>query len=204
MQNDQSRMAENSCVEKFYPSKTDPHCEGIHWGVDWKVEKYWAGEDAVRAGEVQPYEVIHGKDNLLLRGGADLLWLGLTGGLSATTALANTYFNNGNASIGVSTSNTAAANTQTNLQGTNQYWKGMETSFPAHTTGTASTAALNISFKSVFSTAMANYAWNEWALGNSTNSTGSNSQRVLNRKVQSLGTKSTAATWSLTVTLSLS
>lgn len=202
--NDNSQMGEQSFVEINYPSKIHPSCEGIHWGVEGVVEKYWAGEDAVRAGTAQPYERITFHDNLLLRGGADVLWLGLIGGLSGTTATAGAFFNNGNASIGVSTSNTAAAASQTNLQGTAQYWKGMEATYPTHTTGTGSTANHNISFRAVYSTAMANFAWNEWAIGNSTNSTGANTQRVLNRKVQSLGTKSTAATWTFTVTLSLS
>lgn len=204
MQNDQSQMGESSFVEINYPTKIHPNCEGIHWGVDYKVEKYWAGIDDVRAGTVQPYEVINGRDNLLLRGGADLLWLGLRDGLSATTAQANTLFNNGNAAIGVGNSTTAAAASQTDLQGASQYWKGMEATYPLHTTGTGSTANHNIAFRSVFSTAQANFAWQEWSIANSTNSTGANSARRLNRKVQSLGTKSTAATWTFTVTLSLS
>ena len=107
MQNDQSRMGESSFVEINYPTKHNPACEGIHWNCDWKIEKYHAGENDVRAGTfqsstagarigqpVQPYEVINGKDNLLLRGGADLLWLGLKAGLTATTGAKNTYLNN--------------------------------------------------------------------------------------------------------------
>jgi hypothetical protein len=219
MQNDQSRMGENSFVEINYPSKHNPACEGIHWNCDWKIEKYNAGIDDVRAGTfqsstagsklgqpVRPYEVVNGKDNLLLRGGADLLWLGLKAGLTATTGAKNTYLNNAEAVIFVGNSNTAAANTQVDLQASSsrRFAKGMEATYPTHTTGDGSTAALNIAFRSVFSTAQANFAWEEWGVGNSTKSTAPYPGRLLNRKVQSLGTKSTAATWTFTVTLSLS
>ena len=85
-----------------------------------------------------------------------------------------------------------------------RFAKGMEATYPLHTTGDGSTSALNIAFRSVFSTAQANFAWQEWGVGNSTKSTAPYAGRLLNRKVQSLGTKSTAATWTFTVTLSLS
>lgn len=178
-------------------------CDQPHWGCHGRVEKFWGGIEDVQAGKLEPYEVVETTGNVLLRGGADLLWLGLIGSLTATTAQAGTYFNNGNASIGVGNSTAAAAASQTDLQGASQYFKGMDATYPTHTTGTGSTAALNISFKATFSTSQANFAWQEWTICNSTNSTGANSARRLNRKVQSLGTKSTAATWAFTVTLSL-
>lgn len=178
-------------------------CDQAHWQVRGKLEKYWAGIEDVRAGLVEPYEVVCTTGNVLTRGGADAMWLGLIGSLTATSGQQGTYFNNGNASIGVGNSTAAAVNTQTALQANSsrRYFKGMEATFPTHTTGTASTGTLNIVFKSLFSTAQANFAWQEWGVRNSTLSTGAG--RLLNRKVQSLGTKSTAATWALTVTLSL-
>jgi hypothetical protein len=45
----------------------------------------------------------------------------------------------------------------------------------------------------------ANFAWQEWAVFNAS-STG----RMLNRKVESLGTKTSSAAWTLTVTITLS
>jgi hypothetical protein len=75
----------------------------------------------------------------------------------------------------------------------------MDATYPQHTDGTTSGAA-SIVFKSTFGTSDANYAWAEWGVFNSpTAATG----RMLNRKVESLGTKSAAATWVITVTLSL-
>jgi hypothetical protein len=74
----------------------------------------------------------------------------------------------------------------------------MEATYPTHTDGTTSGSA-TITFRSVFGTGDANFAWQEWGVFNA--STGG---RMLNRKVESLGTKSSAATWTFTVTITLS
>jgi hypothetical protein len=196
-------------------SHIHPGCEGLHWIADWKLEKFNAGAKDVMAGTyqsatnaskgrlgapVKPEEVEEYRGNLLLYGGADVLWLGLRDGLSASTNLANTKFNNANAGIRVSTSNTAAAASQTNIQGTTKYTKGMDATYPTHTTGTGTSTCAVITFKATFTTSQANFAWNEWGIVNRTAQTGG---RMLNRKVQSLGTKTSAATWAFTVTLSL-
>lgn len=201
MNQDNTRMAEGGTV-----GGSLSQCEHIHWNVKGQLDKYWAGAADVRAGTVEPYETVHTTGNVLLRGGADLLWLGLKAGLTATTGAKNTYLNNAEAVIFVGNSNTAAVNTQVDLQASSsrRFAKGMEATYPLHTTGDGSTAALNIAFRSVFSTAQGNFAWEEWGIGNSTKSTAPYAGRLLNRKVQSLGTKSTAATWTFTVTLSLS
>lgn len=200
MQNDISSVAESGTV-----GGSLSQCEHIHWNVKGQLDKYWAGADDVRSGTVEPYETIHTTGNVLLRGGADLLWLGLRTGLTATTGAKNTLFSNAEAVIFVGNSTAAAVNTQVDLQATSsrRFAKGMEATYPIHTTGDGSTANLNIAFKSVYSTAQANFAWQEWGVGNSTKSTAPYAGRLLNRKVQSLGTKSTAATWTFTCTLSL-
>jgi hypothetical protein len=75
----------------------------------------------------------------------------------------------------------------------------MNSTYPLHTDGVTSGAASAV-FQSTFGTAQANWAWQEWGIFNSaTASTG----RMLNRKVESLGTKTSAAAWTLTLTLSL-
>jgi hypothetical protein len=203
-------------VETFVDnSHIHPNCEGLHWIADWKLEKFNAGSADVYAGTyqsatndslgrlgepVKPAEVYNERGNLLLYGGADALWLGLRDGLSASTNLANTKFNNANAGIRVSTSNTAAAATQTNIQGTTKFTKGMDATYPTHTTGTGASTNAVITFKATFTTSQANFAWNEWCIVNRTAQTGG---RALNRKVQSLGSKTSAATWAFTVSLSL-
>lgn len=152
----------------------------------------------LRAG-VEP-ELVEIDGNLLVYGGASCQWQTLIGNGVTTADQALTYFNNARAAIGVGDSTTAAANTQTDLQAaTNKLRVAMDATFPAHTDGTTSGAA-SIQFKSTYSTAQANFAWQEWAVFNSvTAATG----RMLNRKVESLGTKTSASTWALTLTLSM-
>lgn len=189
--------------------------ERLWWRCDWELAKYAAGEADVRSGrygssagrhtgaEVRPYETVVGSGNMLMNGGADLLWQLAMGPGSTSAGAAKAYLDNGNAGIGVGNSTTAAARTQTSLQAASsrQARRGMEATYPTHTTGTASTSARNIVFRSLYSTATANFAWNEWGVFNSTTvGTG----RMVNRKVEALGTKTTAATWTFTVTLSLS
>jgi hypothetical protein len=176
--------------------------EPIRWRCTWKVEKYagdWTGEqiDAGLAGAA--FETIEREGNLLMYGGASCLWQCLIGNGTGTAAQTLTFFNNGNAYIGVGDSTTAAAATQTDLQAsTNKLRKAMDASYPSHTDATTSGAA-SISFRSTFGTSDANYAWQEWGIFN-----GSSGGRMLNRKVESLGTKTSSATWVFTVTLSLS
>ncbi len=183
----------------------------IQWRAQWRLEKYeipddladLAGEEqvaAVRAAGVEPFEVIDREGNLLMYGGVSCLWQCLIGNGTATAGAALTYFNNAQSAIGVGDSTTAAAATHTNLQAaTNKLRKAMDATYPTHTDATTSGAA-SIVFRSTFATADANWAWQEWGVFNSTtDATG----RMLNRKVESLGTKSSSASWQLTVTLTL-
>lgn len=169
------------------------------WQAMWTVEKNWKAADANHdAGD---YEIIHGKGNVLLNGGADVIWERLITNNPTTAANAALSAFSTLAMIGVGNSTAAASASQTALQATtaNRAYKGMEATYPTHTTGT-STAARTASYRAIFSTAQANFAWQEWGVFNSTNAAG----RMLNRKQQSLGTKTSAAQWTFTVTLTLS
>jgi hypothetical protein len=170
--------------------------ESGRWNCEFKIEKFW-GDDV--EGQ-EPYETIV-TDNLLMYGGVSCLWQGLLGNMTATTGQALTKFDNANAAIGVGDSTTAEAATHTNLQAsTNKLRKGMNATYPVHTDGTVVGAA-SIQFQSTFGTAEGNYAWQECAVFNSaTDGTG----RMLNRKVQSLGTKTSASSWQVTVTITIS
>jgi hypothetical protein len=138
--------------------------------------------------------------NLLMYGGASCQWQTLIGNGTATAGQVLTYFSNAQAAIGVGDSATAAVATDNNLiAATNKLRVAMDATFPAHTDATTSGAA-SAAFKSTFSTAQANWAWQEWGTFNSpTAATG----RMLQRKVESLGTKTSASSWALTVTLTL-
>lgn len=147
-----------------------------------------------------PYDVLERDHNLLMYGGASVQWQTLIGNGTATAGQALTYFSNAQAAIGVGDSTTAAAATQTDLQATtNKLRKAMDATYPLHTDGTVAGSA-TCTFRSTFGTADANWAWQEWGVFNSpTNGTG----RMLNRKVESLGTKTSSASWQFSAALSL-
>lgn len=104
-----------------------------------------------------------------------------------------TAFNNANSYIGVGDSSTAHAFTQTDLQAaTNKLRKAMDATYP-QVSGNV------LTFRSTFGTSDANFAWNEWGVFNA-----SSSGTMMNRKVESLGTKTSAQSWQITVTITLS
>lgn len=160
-------------------------------------------EDQVARGELpEPYEIVRGF-NLLMDGGASCLWEFLKGNGNTTPGDVLCYFNNTNAAIGAGDSNTAAVATQTDLQAasgtTHQLRKGMVATYPTHTDGVIAGSAV-IVFQSSFGSSEGNFAWAEWGIFNSpTAATG----RMLDRVVQSNGTKASGATWVPTATLTL-
>lgn len=195
---DSAQVSEQVTVECLGPS-----ADVITWRAHWRIDKYTGDfqneAEAIAAGAV-PYETIERDGNLLMYGGASCLWEALIGNGTATADQTLTYFSNARAAIGVGDSSTAAAATQTDLQAaTNKLRKAMDASQPAHTDGVTSGAA-SITFKSTFGSTEANWAWQEWGVFNSaTAATG----RMLNRKVESNGTKGSGSSWVITVTLTL-
>ena len=112
---------------------------------------------------------------------------------AATGLDSPTLYDNANAHIGVGDSNTAAVATQTDLQGTSKFRQGMVASFPDQSQG-----ANVMRFKASFGTGDANFAWEEWGVFNA-----SSAGTMMNRKVESLGTKTSAQTWEFTVDIQL-
>lgn len=102
-----------------------------------------------------------------------------------------TKFTNAAARIGAGDSATAYAASQTNLQAaTNKFYQPMEATYPQR-------AANVLTFRSLFATGDANYAWNEWGIFNG------NPGDMLSRKVESLGTKTSAITRQVTATVTI-
>jgi len=101
-----------------------------------------------------------------------------------------TPFDNTNARICVGTSNTAFNAAQTDLLGTN-YRQAMEATYPQRTDNV-------ITYRSTFATGNANFAWEEWGVANA-----AAAGVLLNRKVESLGTKNSNQTWQFTVELTV-
>ncbi len=192
--------------------RTNHRHDTQYWRCHTRVDRYlgdieWVDENGImvpkQGGDViAPYSVQEESGNVLTIGGASIQWQTLIGNGTTTADQELTYFSNARAALGVGDSTTAAADTQTALQAaTNRLYKAMDATYPQHTDSDSSAGAKAIVFRSTFATADANFAWQEWGVFNSaTHNTG----RMLNRKVESLGTKTSAATWVLTITLSLS
>ena len=167
--------------------------DSFRWGAAWRLSKFHDGEKT-------PYETVDILGNLLMYGGVSCLWQCLIGNGTATAGQSLTYFNNAQAAIGVGDSNTAASATQTDLQASsNKTRVAMDATYPLHTDGVVSGSA-SITWQSTFGTSAANWAWQEVGVFNSaTAATG----RMLNRLVQSLGTKTSAASWTLQFSASI-
>jgi len=103
-----------------------------------------------------------------------------------------TAFDNANAHIGVGDSAAAFAATQADLQAaTNKLRKGMEAGYPQRSGNV-------LTLRALFATGEANWAWNEWGVFNF-----QFGGTMMNRKVEALGTKTSAQSWQLTVTNTL-
>lgn len=140
--------------------------------------------------DVRPYDTAQSA-NTLVNGGTNIMLVAITGGTPV-------FYTNALAALGVGDSATAFGATQTNLQGTtvttDRIRKAMNATFPSVATNVAT-------FQSTFATTEANFVWNEWAIFNAVaDATGT----MLNRSVANLGTKTSAAAWQLTVTLTQS
>ena len=165
------------------------------WRVKAKLFKYAEditpfekeGREAEFHELFEPYEVREMEGNLLLNEGINALW-----SILCETTPTEARYTAANARIGVGDGTAAAAASQTGLQGTSTAFKAMESGYPIF--GSAQKAT----FKASFGDTEANFAWQEWTIDN-----GATPNKNLNRKVESLGTKTTG-TWTLEVSVTLS
>lgn len=157
--------------------------EHAFYKTRWVVRRY-ANDAAFAAGEVFGESVIDG--NILLNEGIGALLLLLTGG-------AETAFNNANARLGVGDSTTAESAAQTDLvAATNKTYVAMAATYPQ-------IAGQTVTFRAVFGSAAANYAWQEFIVDN-----GGTALKTLNRKVSNQGTKVAGQTWTLDLAITFS
>lgn len=126
--------------------------------------------------------------NLLLNEGIAEIW-DLVIGAGSPVA-----FNNANSYIGVGDSTTAESAAHTDLQAaTNKLYKAMEATYPSR-------ASQTVTWRSVFGSSDANYAWQEFTVSNTSSGTGKN----MNRKVSNQGTKAAGQTWTVDLAITLS
>lgn len=192
-------VASDGAVVSFRPV----FFEEMSWRCDWFCEQ-WSEEMVDFARRKFGLDKIAPVSSALLRklrraeveidAGGNLL---LNEGIAEMEDLliaagGTTSFANANADMGVGDSTTAEAATQTDLQAaTNKLFKAMNATFPSRSSQT-------LTFQSDFTSAEANFAWQEMSIRN-----GNTRNRNLNRKVTSLGTKATG-TWTLTGTVAIS
>jgi len=148
-----------------------------------------SGVPAEKLAEMYPDRLIGVKEvkgNVFLSEGINFIWKAVTGQSGLT------YFGS-NSCIGVGDGTTAADPSQTGLQGSNKYYKQVDSGYP-QISGTS------VIFQATFGSNEANFAWNEWTVANGCGDNYVN----LNRKQESLGTKASGATWILQVQLTIS
>lgn len=96
-----------------------------------------------------------------------------------------------NAYLAVGNGTAVFSAAHTDLQGGSKFRKGMEATYPQRTANV-------ITFRSLFATGDANFAWEEWGVANA-----SSGAVLLNRKVESLGTKVNTQAWQLTAEITI-
>lgn len=158
------------------------HWTFAYYAGDWSAEEI----DQGLAGA--PVEVVEAENLLVNTGIQNLLDLGIGVGGTAWT--------NANAYIGIGDSSTAAAASQTDLQAsTNRVKAAMDATYPSRSGQT-------LSFRCTFSTSQGNFSIQEAGVFNGGPSFGTGT--MFNRVVSSLGTKTSATTLQVTVTITIS
>lgn len=198
------------CCEKWEQDKVDhvtsklerrhgnmlPH--NLGGKVIWRPKSDGLPSDFLREFGVEPDEITVIEGNLLVNEGIGRL-------LDLLCAAGGVAYNNANAFIGIGDSATAEAASQVELQAaSNRFYKAMNATFPV---SPGTNGANSRDWRSDFTSTEANYVWNEWSVcAGATTASGSGfttGTTNLNRKVQSLGTKSTG-TWTMTATITIS
>ena len=140
--------------------------------------------DAKTGELVKRQEFTH---NCFLNEGINELW-------SLVCGTGGVKFDNTNAYIGVGDSDTAAVAAQTGLQAaSNKFYQPMDANYPTYGTSQKAT------FRATFAEANANFAWKEITIINGDDDAHDN----LNRKVQAMGTKTSAVSRVAIVELSI-
>ena len=192
--------------------------DGFKWNAYARVEKYSAevveeltrilGYEPKAADfarfSAHPHAVTEVAGTILVTTGLANLTNLLTGGggdpISTTRAF-----------VGVgSDSGTAAAVGQTDLQGASKYYNELDS--VTRTTTTVTNDAVEA--VSTFGSGVAEHAWNEWAWFTTTTGTitpgtalasiTSGTEQMINRKVASMGTKGSGASWVFTTKVTFS
>jgi len=153
------------------------------WRAHWRLEKRHSESDP------EPYDIWEHDGNLLCNVGINVL-------LDLLMGAAGTAFTNGATYLGVGNGAAAAAPGNTDLSGGSKTYIIMAATYPI--VGTT-----DITFRSTFGAGDANYAWNEVGCFNGNAPPAS---AMLNHLVPAggLGTKAAGASWTLSLTITIS
>ena len=151
----------------------------------WALEKF-NSDLSLKSGV--PDEVLDLGENTLLNQGINKLWQLCSSGSSGRWGTTGAYIHVGNSTV-------AASASQTALQGASKAASTMMSGYPI------AGSSQGIVFKSQFGSTEANFAWYELSVVNGSSDTAGVN---MNRKVQSMGTKVSGATWQVTCTVTLS
>lgn len=181
-----------------------PLNEKGRWHAHWTIRKFvgdfpgMTPREIMDAG-VKPYETLEIDGNCLQQDGINnIIW-------PAVVGATYTPINTANGCIGVGNGTTTASATQDALQGSSCQWV-----IVTSTSGTGSSQQLVLTAS--FGSSYGNFAWNEICAGTTTTpgslpSTGTTppaTMHILNRLVQTMGTKASGTTWTATLTVTLS
>lgn len=194
--------------------------DGIKWTPHVRIEKYSPADVEEIARELgyeptgaelksfgaDPYAITEVEGNNLVTGGLGNLTNLLTGSGNTFTQA------KGITAVGDSTTSFAAS--QTDLQAaSNKYYMSIDAS-PGVTRTTTTVTNDTVQAVSTFGTSVANFAWNEWCWGYVTTGTVTangtslatcgTGAAIINRKVASMGTKASGASWVFTTSVQFS
>lgn len=152
----------------------------------------WVPRDALVGAGLVPDEVVDAGENLFLTAGIVRLWANFTAVPGATAVFDATH-----SRVGVGDGVTAVTAADTDFTGsTNKYWQ-ISDGAPVLATNTAK-------FTATFPTGQGNFAWNKWGVDNGTSSGATVTAPLFDAAAVALGTKTSAAAWAFSVTLSIS
>lgn len=141
----------------------------------------------------EPYESIDAGGNLLTTAGLNRVTSLIIGG-------GGQAWNNANSRLGVGDDATAAAVGNTDLTAgagaTHRQFVVSDATYPQQSNGV-------ITERATHTTGLSNFHWQEWGIDNGTSNSTTVVAVLLNHKVTDLGTKTSAASWVFTVTITL-
>lgn len=184
------------CPDKEEPAVPAPASMGekAKWKFAWRIDKYEGEVSPPELDWLKPAETVHIDGNMLVNAGIDRL-------LDLLIAAGGQAYDNTHARIGVGDSSTAAAASQTDLQAaagsSHRQFVTMDATYPSR-------SGEVVTWRATFGTTLANFAWNEACIDVGTANGTTITTPMLNRKIISAGTKTSAQTWVITGTLQIS